>query len=380
MKVFVYHKDLRPLDYPWTATNQSILLTKSGEYSIKLASGQLLADATVLYDAGLELPLTTLLEQESDVKLEYRVPVVAIGSNASPLVTKSKFSQYGSRGINQTTPMLPATIKNIGVGYSAHFVGGGYIPAAPFHDDGAEIQVVVSYLTKEQLRAIDNTEPTYRRLNILKEKYPVTLENGQVLETAYIYASRYGVLHDSTAKPISLTTQSNLFKILNDEGVGYGFFDGTAETVSDRIAGKKKWVQNKIQAYEVLDEITLEDGISGKEECPARSQRYRSWNNALIPATSASHYKRDIHYSRDDSEWENSLNPDFDPWWIDRDNYGALDEEVGHYDFADLNDEELFDSFAEQGLDEEWLSQKDFDSQYDNWWNERTNDGKVHRF
>lgn len=372
----MYHEDLRPLDYPWIATDHSILLTKSGEYSIKMTPGEQLAEATVVYDEGFELPLALLLEQENAISLEKRVPVVAIGSNASPLVTKSKFSRYGSKGINQTTPMLPATMKNIGVGYSGHFVGGGYIPAAPFHELGAETKVVVAYLSREQLRAIDNTEPTYKRISVTKENYPVTLENGEVLETAYIYASYFGIIHDRYDQPIEMTTQSNLFRILNNNGFGDGFFAGEAKIVSDRISGKSRWIRHpKVNADDILDDITAEDGIIGVEDTPKLSKQYKKW----YEDDPTSKYGKDVSYSRDDSEWENSIvtptNADFDPWWIERD---FSDHSINRYDFEDLSDEEMFGEFADQSLDDAWLNQKDFDADYDCWWN--TDDKKVNRF
>lgn len=374
----MYHKDLLPLDYPWVSERRALLLNGEDEYPLEFTADGKIETAVIKYDEEIDLPLDEFLAVKSKSRIFDRIPVVAIGSNASPLVTRSKISRYGIRGTNKTVPMFPATMKNMGVGYSGHFVSGGYIPAAPYHDEGGELEVTVSFLTREQMYAIDSTEPTYRRELVSKDVYPVTLPNGEVLEEAYIYATRFGVLRGVDGFPIPLASQASLYSLLHETGVGKGFFRGESQAVSDRIAGKGVWASNRITAKDVFEGILISDGITVVDV-------------PVEPAYSTSGYRSDYDMyweSMVESEMTRDLTPSEEEDFLDQHEHALFYEKNGTFaeryyhpldkDFPE--DEELFmdndwlavqelaDEALRDAANDEWLN-SDFDARYDAWWN-----------
>lgn len=398
----MYHKDLLPLDYPWHSERRALLLNGEDEYPLEFVEGQSLENSVIKYNDEIDLPLDEFLAVKSKAKIFDRIAVVAIGSNASPLVTRSKINRYGMRGTNKTVPMFPATMKNMGVGYSGHFVSGGYIPAAPFHAEGNDLNVTVSFMTMEQVYAIDSTEPTYRRELVSKEMYPVTLENGEVLENVYIYATRFGVLRGVDGFPIPLASQASLYSLLHENGVGKGFFRGESQNVSDRIAGKGVWAANRITAKDVFEGIIISDGItvvdvpketydtdayggyseaywdkmmSDYEGTPADDEFYEDETEHALFYKDGSFRER--YYHPLDSEFPEDEHLFLDEEWL------AV-EELADESFRDAaNDawlEDDLDLFGKKRVkknrrnqsEDAWMN-KDFDARYDNWWN--TNGG-----
>lgn len=380
----MYHKDLLPLDYPWVSERRAVLLNGEDEYPLVFAEDGKIETALIQYDEEISLPLDEFLAVKSKARIFDRIPVVAIGSNASPLVTRSKISRYGMRGTTKTVPMFPATMKNMGVGYSGHFVSGGYIPAAPYHDEGGELEVTVSFLTREQMYAIDSTEPTYRRELVSKELYPVTLPNGEVLDAAYIYATRFGVLRGVDGFPIPLASQASLYSLLHESGVGRGFFRGESQNVSDRIAGKGIWAANRITAKDVFEGIIISDGIT-VEDVPVESvssagyrSEYDMYWERLVEAEMAGdmtpseeeefmeQHEHALFYEKDGTFGERYYHP------LDKDY--PEDEEL-FLDKEWLEVEELADEAMRDAANDEWLSadkgdwlNTDFDARYDAWW------------
>lgn len=373
----MYHKDLLPLDYPWVSERRALLLNGEDEYPLEFTADGKIETAVIKYDEEIDLPLDEFLAVKSKSRIFDRIPVVAIGSNASPLVTRSKISRYGIRGTNKTVPMFPATMKNMGVGYSGHFVSGGYIPAAPYHDEGGELEVTVSFLTREQMYAIDSTEPTYRRELVSKDIYPVTLPNGEVLEEAYIYATRFGVLRGVDGFPIPLASQASLYSLLHETGVGKGFFRGESQAVSDRIAGKGVWASNRITAKDVFDGILISDGITVVDvpvEPAYSTGGYRSdydmyWESLVESET------RDLTPSEEDEffdQHEHALFYEKNGTFAER-YYHPLDKDFPEDEelFMDndwLAVQELADEALRDAANDEWLN-SDFDARYDAWWN-----------
>lgn len=235
----MYHKDLLPLNYPWADELKSVLVTADREYPLGMSGELDVSNTYITFDDGASFGLDEYLEQLGLPTMAERIPLVAVGSNSSPLALKSKVKRYGRVNTSQVIPVLTAKMTNLGLGYSAHLVSGGYVPAAPFRAPGEVASVTVSFLTRDQLRAIDATEPTYDRKALSSDTYPLRLENGTVLDVSYLYVSMFGVLEGATGSPISLGTQADLYKTLHDCNVGDGFFEGEAQEVSDRIAGKR---------------------------------------------------------------------------------------------------------------------------------------------
>lgn len=123
-----------------------------------------------------------------------RHPVIAVGSNASPAQVAYKLTR---RGIPAAVPMVPVRVRGIAVGCSAHIGRAGYVAAAPYLDPAAETSLVVSWLDREQFRAVDETEfPNYRRALIPGDDFALAMPSGEKLDSASLYVSSYGVLVD----------------------------------------------------------------------------------------------------------------------------------------------------------------------------------------
>lgn len=132
-----------------------------------------------------------------------RVPLLAVGSNASPTVLLRKLGPLLAAGL----PVGTARVTGLGVGHSAHVSAGGYVPAAPFAAPGAtEVEVAVAWPDPEQLAALDATEPNYVRVRV---DVGCTLPDGCALEGAQVYDSRHGVLGAGEG-PLPLTSQDGV--------------------------------------------------------------------------------------------------------------------------------------------------------------------------
>ena len=398
----MYHKSLTPLQYPWVDTRRSLLLTSAGEYSIVLEEGQPLEEGLIQFHDGRTAALNEYLGASKLPTLSERIPVVGIGSNASPLVTKSKIEKYGRYGTDATVPMFVAKMKNMGVGYSGHFVFGGYIPAAPYHHEENELEVTVAFFTKEQLAAVDSTEPTYQRAELSKDLYPLAFENGATLDSAYVYTTRYGVLRGADGLPIPLTTQEALYKLLHESGVGDGFFDGAGIEVSDRIAGKGRVVgQPFVTAGVVFKDIIVDDDIvalSIAEELDLfdkyvkRSPNIykRSYSYTRTGSYPSSYYSREDDVLEPDGWWDEEeeayvKSSDYDnpytPYREDEDFWPGEEDDL---DFPEDEDEEnLFDfvtgEFKEDRFDD-YDKDPDYDGDYDRWWQHSTTSYKKRRY
>jgi hypothetical protein len=384
----VYHKSLTPLQYPWVDMRRSLLLTSVGEYSIVLEEGQPLEEALIQFHDGRTAALNEYLGASKLPTLSERIPVVGIGSNASPLVTKSKIEKYGSYGTDATVPMFVAKMKNIGVGYSGHFVFGGYIPAAPYHHEENELEVTVAFFTKEQLAAVDSTEPTYQRAELSKDLYPLAFENGASLDSSYVYTTRYGVLQGNDGTPIPLTTQEELYKLLNEAGVGDGFFDGEGVEVSDRIAGKGRIGKPLISAGVVFKDILVDDDIVALSIAPELDIFEKYVKRSSIGYSRPYSYTttgRYPSYSREDDV----LEPD--DWWDEEsESYvksGEYDNPYTPYredediwpgegkDWPEDDDENLFDFATGEFIEDhfgDYDKDPDYDGDYDRWWQHST--------
>ncbi len=162
-----------PRDYPWPEPAVAGVLGPDG------------AVRRVPYDAGAG-----------------RVPVLAVGSNASPVVLRRKLGRLLATGL----PVGTARVEGLGVGHSAHLSAGGYVPAAPFAAPAASCEVAVAWPDPDQLAALDVTEPNYVRVPVAVR---CTLPDGCALDGAQVYDSRHGVLDDGTG-PLPLTSQSEV--------------------------------------------------------------------------------------------------------------------------------------------------------------------------
>ncbi|MFC8362892.1 hypothetical protein ACFUIY_23840 [Streptomyces griseorubiginosus] len=150
-----------------------------------------------LLDGDRLHPLDRLVHEE-------RVPVLAIGSNASPGQLRHKMAEFG---IVSPVPMVRARVTGVGVGVSAHVSRMGYVSASPFHAPGSTRELFVIWLDAEQLAVVDASEGVplrngnYGRAWLPFPEVRVELEDGVTLPGVHSYVNRHGVLHDGTGLP-----------------------------------------------------------------------------------------------------------------------------------------------------------------------------------
>jgi hypothetical protein len=132
----------------------------------------------VLHDLGTET-------------LEERHPVIAYGSNACPAQLAHK---YRSTGRTHVIPMSRARIDGVAIGYSDHLTMYGAVPAKAFAVPGVQTEVFVSWLDPEQLSRLDRSEGhNYRRQSLDRDRYPLRIVDGPLLQCADIYYSTHAL-------------------------------------------------------------------------------------------------------------------------------------------------------------------------------------------
>ncbi|GHA75835.1 hypothetical protein GCM10010330_31340 [Streptomyces tendae] len=153
-----------------------------------------------LLDGDRLLPLDRPVYDEEDG----RVPVLAIGSNASPGQLRHKMAEFG---IDSPIPMVRSRVTGLDIGVSAHVSRMGYVSASPVGAPGTVRELFVLWLDAEQLAVIDASEGVpmaggnFDRVWLPAPDVRVEPGDGSVLRGAYAYVNRHGVLHDGTGAP-----------------------------------------------------------------------------------------------------------------------------------------------------------------------------------
>ncbi|MDT0610528.1 hypothetical protein [Streptomyces lancefieldiae] len=133
-----------------------------------------------------------------------RVPVLAIGSNASPGQLRHKMAEFG---IGSPIPMVKSRVTGVDVGVSAHVSRMGYVSASPVRAPGVVRELFVLWLDAEQLAVIDASEGVpmaagnFDRAWLPATDVRVETADGTVLRGTYAYVNRHGVLHDGNGAP-----------------------------------------------------------------------------------------------------------------------------------------------------------------------------------
>lgn len=141
-----------------------------------------------------------------------RVPVLAIGSNASAAQLRRKFAGLDHWAV----PVTLADVTGLGVAYSAHVSRPGYIPWAPYATDDSRAALYrVTWLTASEVEVLDATEPNYAP-TVLGDGHRVWLESGQDLGGVVVYAGRWGVVADEGGRVIPAGGQREALALLAD--------------------------------------------------------------------------------------------------------------------------------------------------------------------
>ncbi|MFC5853432.1 hypothetical protein ACFPZI_16885 [Streptomyces chlorus] len=150
-----------------------------------------------LLDGDRLLPLDRLVHED-------RVPVLAVGSNASPGQLRYKMDEFG---VSSPIPMVRARVSGVDVGVSAHVSRMGYVSASPVDAPGTVRELFVIWLDAEQLAVIDASEGVplpdgnYDRVWLPSPAVRIELPDGTALPGSHAYVNRHGVLHDGTRAP-----------------------------------------------------------------------------------------------------------------------------------------------------------------------------------
>jgi hypothetical protein len=151
-----------------------------------------------LLDGDRLLPLERLVPDDG------RVPVLAVGSNASPAQLQHKMAESGVAG---PIPMVRTRVTGVDVGVSAHVSRLGYVSAAPLRSPAAVRELFVVWLDGPQLEVIDASEGVplpggnFGRAWLPAPQVRVALADGTALPGVHAYVNRHGVLHDGTGTP-----------------------------------------------------------------------------------------------------------------------------------------------------------------------------------
>lgn len=223
-----------PLTYPGTPPEVSGLITPDAFLPFESLGPRRLTQACLLVDedgppAVVDLALThvtlrDVLRALDAAPMEARVPVLALGSNASPAQLRTKFREAGTSGV---VPLTWATVTGVRVGVGAMISRWGYVPAAPVFDPDATSRLAVIWLDADELRAVDETETGYQRRPVgtgagsgagsgaEPGSTSVRLESGEVLDDCGVYVSRPGLIAaPGTERPLDLPSQKELIEHL----------------------------------------------------------------------------------------------------------------------------------------------------------------------
>lgn len=136
-------------------------------------------------DSGRVEPLGELGAGER----EGRVPLLAIGSNASPAALTTKLAQL-ERPEDRSLVALAGRLHGFDIGAAAQLALYGALPATPFPSPGTAVAATVLWVTPAQLTQLAWTEVNYR-LGWLRARFEVDGGGGSV-ERALVFVSRFG--------------------------------------------------------------------------------------------------------------------------------------------------------------------------------------------
>lgn len=126
-----------------------------------------------------------------------RTPVLAVGSNQSPLQLARK---YGV-GSGHAIPVERARLMDFDIVYAAHISSYGAVPSMLQRAPGVEVTLFVTWLDDAQLDIMHATEGNYHFAEI--ENVGLRLEGGGERRSVCLYVARLGhFVHEG--RPVSL--------------------------------------------------------------------------------------------------------------------------------------------------------------------------------
>jgi hypothetical protein len=199
--------------YPYTIPQRSFV--QIGDRVLELVSFDpaSVMESLVRDESSAPAPLRTHFDGETaPTDCEYRQPVLAYGSNASPEVLERKFGD----GEDVIVPMIRARLADFDVVYSSHISPYASIPATLQRSEGTTVTTFVSYLTRSQLHVMNETEPNYFLASI--QGIDCELAFGGRLTGLTTYLTRHGCLtiDDSEIALADIDAEGRRFPVLGE--------------------------------------------------------------------------------------------------------------------------------------------------------------------
>ena len=133
-----------------------------------------------------------------------RTPVLAIGSNQSPIRLGQKFGHDNRHRI----PVQRATLVDFDVVFSAHVAKYGSIPAMLQVSAGSKVAVAITWLNDEQLAIMNATELGSGNYVLAElQNLQLTLDDGRQIDQMFAYIGQRGQFpgsNDQRGGPLAL--------------------------------------------------------------------------------------------------------------------------------------------------------------------------------
>lgn len=198
-----------PWSYPGRRLPYSAVLFQGTLRKLHCGKNRRIGQSRVSQPDGFSAAaLNKFLLEANAASINQRTMVVAVGSNASPVVMHNKFKD---KNVSTTIPFIIGSLEGIAVTHSAHVSEKGYIAATPYVAPGAATDVVVAMLDQDQLKWLDKTEPNYQRTAFSSNNFRLTLDEGEMPTTYSIYLSDWEALAGPDGRCIPFTTQEAIF-------------------------------------------------------------------------------------------------------------------------------------------------------------------------
>lgn len=181
--------------YPFARTGYSYLFVGNSFHKIASFSYESWENCHVVSEDGQIVPANQLTEATTDNidELSDYVPVLAIGSNASP---DRLIQKYGGQKETNIIPVIKGTIRDFAGVYSAHFTKYGSIAAAMQYSPGALSEIYVTFLNTKQLTSMHMTESLGSHYNFCRlDGIEIDMENAPTITSAYLYVSLGGCVY-----------------------------------------------------------------------------------------------------------------------------------------------------------------------------------------
>ncbi|MDV7338016.1 hypothetical protein RYZ26_00315 [Terasakiella sp. A23] len=181
------------------------------------------------------------MDWETGVDLSDRIPVLACGSNQSPVQLKRKFP-------TGCVPVMAGWLSDYDSVYSAHFTTYGSVAATYHYEVGLRTRQMVTWLDADQLDAMHNSEALGVNYEFVEfDGLDFQSDCDQVITTAHSYQSLRGPLK-LAGKPVGLSAikaEGRSYQALWEEELQNRLLD-----IFDYQAGLENFIQETINDKE----------------------------------------------------------------------------------------------------------------------------------